>query len=39
MLANTQTYSDMWQTCLDQIKAQTTEEEFVKWFQPIVPSS
>src|SRR5574344_1059729 len=37
MLANTQTYSDMWQTCLDQIKAQTTEEEVVKWVQPIVP--
>ena len=37
MLNNSQTYSDMWQSCLDRIKAQTTEEEFVKWFQPIVP--
>lgn len=37
MLNNAQTYSDMWQNCLTQIKAQTTEEEFVKWFQPIVP--
>lgn len=37
MLTNTQTYSDMWQNCLDQIKEQTSEEEFVKWFQPIVP--
>ena len=37
MLNNTQTYSDMWQNCLDRIKAQTSEEEFVKWFQPIVP--
>lgn len=37
MLTNSQTYSDMWQTCLDQIKAQTSEEEFTKWFQPIVP--
>ncbi|MEG2370833.1 MAG: chromosomal replication initiator protein DnaA [Alistipes sp.] len=37
MLTNTQTYSDMWQNCLDQIKAQTSEEEFVKWFEPIVP--
>ena len=27
----------MWQNCLDRIKAQTSEEEFVKWFQPIVP--
>ncbi len=37
MLNNAQTYSDMWQNCLDRIKAQTSEEEFVKWFQPIVP--
>ena len=37
MLNNTQTYSDMWQNCLDRIKAQTSEEEFVKWFKPIVP--
>ena len=27
MLNNTQTYSDMWQNCLDRIKAQTSEEE------------
>ena len=37
MLNNPQTYSDMWQNCLDRIKAQTSEEEFAKWFQPIVP--
>ncbi len=37
MLTNTQTYSDMWQDCLDLIKSETTEEEFQKWFQPIVP--
>ena len=37
MLNNVQTYSDMWQNCLDRIKTQTSEEEFVKWFQPIVP--
>ncbi len=37
MLNNTQAYSDMWQNCLDRIKAQTSEEEFRKWFQPIVP--
>ena len=27
----------MWQHCLDRIKAQTSAEEFEKWFQPIVP--
>ena len=27
----------MWQNCLDRIKAQTSAEEFEKWFQPIVP--
>lgn len=37
MLNNPQTYSDMWQNCLDRIKAQTSTEEFEKWFQPIVP--
>ncbi|MEG1623106.1 MAG: chromosomal replication initiator protein DnaA [Alistipes sp.] len=37
MLTTTQTYSDMWQTCLDQIKMQTSEEEFAKWLQPIIP--
>ncbi len=37
MLSNAQTYNDRWQNCLDRIKAQTSEEEFRKWFQPIVP--
>lgn len=37
MTPNTQTYNDMWQECLAHLKTQTTEEEFVKWFQPIVP--
>ena len=37
MLDNSQTYSDMWQNCLDRIKTQTSAEEFRKWFQPIVP--
>ena len=37
MLSNTQTYNDIWQSCLSQIKEQTSEEEFVKWFKPIVP--
>ena len=37
MLIPTQTYREKWQDCLDRIKSQTTEEEFVKWFKPIVP--
>ena len=37
MLNNTQAHNDMWQYCLDRIKAQTSAEEFEKWFQPIVP--
>ena len=37
MLNNSQTYSDMWQNCLDRIRTQTSAEEFEKWFQPIVP--
>ncbi|MDO4758986.1 MAG: chromosomal replication initiator protein DnaA [Rikenellaceae bacterium] len=37
MLSNVQSYSDMWQTCLERIKSQTSAEEFEKWFQPIVP--
>ena len=37
MTTNTQTYNEMWQECLAHLKAQTTEEEFVKWFEPIVP--
>ncbi len=30
-------YSDVWQHCLSFIKAQTSAEEFEKWFEPIVP--
>ena len=30
-------YSDIWQSCLSRIKEQTSEDEFVKWFKPIVP--
>ncbi len=37
MYNNVQPYNEMWQTCLDRIKAQTSTEEFEKWFQPIVP--
>ena len=37
MNANSVTYSDAWQNCLSRIKAQTSAEEFAKWFLPIVP--
>ena len=32
-----QTNIDIWQNCLSRIKEQTSEEEFIKWFKPIVP--
>ena len=35
MQTNTQAYSDIWQSCLSQIRKQTSEEEFAKWFEPI----
>lgn len=37
MLTSTQAYSDIWQNCLSRIKEQTSEDEFAKWFQPLVP--
>ena len=37
MIVNNQTYREVWQTCLSQIKEQTSSEEFSKWFKPIVP--
>ncbi len=37
MLQTSQTYTKVWQECLSLIQSQTTEEEFVKWFKPIVP--
>lgn len=37
MIVGTPTYSDIWQSCLSRIREQTTDEEFVKWFKPIVP--
>ena len=37
MHSNAATYNDAWQNCLSQIKLQTSNEEFVKWFLPIVP--
>ncbi|MBO7313240.1 MAG: chromosomal replication initiator protein DnaA, partial [Alistipes sp.] len=27
----------MWQDCLDRLRLSITEEEFVKWFNPIRP--
>ncbi len=37
MAPNNQSYSDIWQTCLSRIREVTSEEEFIKWFKPIVP--
>lgn len=37
MTLNTQTSNEMWQQCLAHLRTQTTEEEFSKWFEPIVP--
>lgn len=37
MLVNPLTYSDIWQDCLSRIKEQTSQDEFAKWFQPLVP--
>ena len=34
---STPAYNDVWQACLSRIKEQTSEEEFIKWFKPIVP--
>lgn len=32
-------YNAIWQHCLNLIKNQTSDDEFVKWFKPIVPLS
>ena len=37
MIVNNQTYGDVWQSCLTRIREHTSDEEFAKWFQPIVP--
>ena len=37
MLATNQAQNDVWQSLLDRIKEQTSQEEFTKWFLPIVP--
>ena len=36
-MANSHTYSEVWQTCLNRIKERTSQEEFSKWFAPIIP--
>ena len=36
-MASPLSYSEIWQDCLSRIKEQTSEEDFAKWFQPIVP--
>ena len=36
-MANSQTYNEVWQTCLSRIKEQTSHEEFSRWFEPIQP--
>lgn len=37
MNTQTQTYEDMWQECLARLREHTSDEEFSKWFEPIVP--
>ncbi|MFI3248376.1 MAG: chromosomal replication initiator protein DnaA [Rikenellaceae bacterium] len=37
MLSTRFRYDQKWRDCLEQIKTQTTEEEFVRWIKPIVP--
>ena len=32
-------YTEVWQDCLDKLRGSITEEEFVKWFEPIWPIS
>ncbi|MFI3267573.1 MAG: chromosomal replication initiator protein DnaA [Rikenellaceae bacterium] len=39
MSQNLTSYNEIWHNCLKTIKEQTSNEEFVKWFQPIVPIS
>jgi chromosomal replication initiator protein len=37
MLPNSHKYNDIWQACLARIQECTSEDEFAKWFKPIVP--
>ena len=36
-MTHTDTYTQVWQDCLDRLQLSITEEEFVKWFLPIEP--
>ena len=36
-MVNSQTYTEVWQACLNKIKEQTPQEEFSTWFAPIKP--
>ena len=36
MNTTVQAYSNVWQDCLSSIKEQTSEDEFIKWFKPLV---
>ena len=38
-MANSHTYGELWQTCLNRIRQQISEEEFARWFEPIKPLS
>ncbi|MBQ1173721.1 MAG: chromosomal replication initiator protein DnaA [Alistipes sp.] len=37
MMTQTDTYTKVWQDCLDRLQLTITEEEYVKWFKPIRP--
>ena len=39
MLQSNSKYDQQWHRCLEQIKAQTSEEEYESWFKPIRPIS
>lgn len=36
-MTHTETYTQVWQDCLDRLQLTITEEEYVKWFKPIRP--
>ena len=36
-MANSQTYNEVWQACLNTLREHTSHEEFATWFAPITP--
>ncbi len=36
-MANSQTYNEVWQACLNTLREHTSHEEFTTWFAPITP--